>query len=272
MILEYKFQINIQFRLIFIFIMNQIISNTDLGLSFDIISIEGNIGSGKSTLINLLKHVYTHVNNSQYHVQYHFVDEPVSEWESIVDKTNGDKNILQLFYENQEKYSFVFQITAYITRLSNLKKKIDSIVDKRRLCCLEKKSVLKERHVIITERSLQTDRHVFAQMLYDDGKINEIEWVSYNHWFDAFSKEYGTGKIIYVNVSPTVSYTRTKKRDRGGEESIPLGYLKRCFDYHEQWISTFDPCNVMTFDASVNIDVVQMTHYGYIKPVVEFIK
>ena len=76
-----------------------------------IISIEGNIGSGKSTLLNLLREKY---KENQHII---FVDEPVSEWNKIKD---GEKSILELFYGDKDKYSFTFQILAYITRLRKL--------------------------------------------------------------------------------------------------------------------------------------------------------
>ena len=83
------------------------------------------------------------------------MEEPVLEWVEIKD-TNG-KNIIENFYENQEHYSFSFQMMAYISRLAMLKRAIKH--------CKEKGIKL-----IIFERSLQTDKNVFCKMLYDSGK------------------------------------------------------------------------------------------------------
>ena len=74
-----------------------------------LISIEGNIGSGKSTLVNILK--------TKYSDNILFVDEPVKEWNSI--KMN-DKNIIQHFYSDQTKNGYLFQSVAFITRLKRL--------------------------------------------------------------------------------------------------------------------------------------------------------
>ena len=74
-----------------------------------IISIEGNIGSGKSTVMTYLK--------KQNNLDIVFVDEPVNDWTTIKDSTG--KNALDLFYNNQKDNSFWFQILAYITRLRN---------------------------------------------------------------------------------------------------------------------------------------------------------
>ena len=82
-----------------------------------IISVEGSIGSGKSTLLKRLKDILKESNNII------FLQEPVDEWETIKDK-NGI-TILQKFYEDQEKYSFAFQMMAYISRLSLLKRTIE---------------------------------------------------------------------------------------------------------------------------------------------------
>ena len=74
-----------------------------------IISIEGNIGSGKTTLTKLLKDKTD---------KYIIVGEPIEEWLRIRDE--NDKNILDKFYNNQKEYSFQFQIMAYITKLKLL--------------------------------------------------------------------------------------------------------------------------------------------------------
>ena len=123
-----------------------------------IISIEGNIGSGKSTFIKKLEE---HWNSSSQldEKKIFFLSEPVDEWLSIKDE--NDEHILSKFYNNQEKYSFTFQMMAYISRLNKLKNAIEMLK-------------LQKNSVIITERSLMTDKHVFAKMLYDEKKIEKI--------------------------------------------------------------------------------------------------
>ena len=78
-----------------------------------IISIEGNIGSGKSTFFNYCRaQMYDRPDII-------FVEEPVDVWESIKD-SNGI-NLLQQFYNHPYDYAFCFQMTAYISRLARLK-------------------------------------------------------------------------------------------------------------------------------------------------------
>ena len=194
-----------------------------------IVSIEGNIGSGKSTLLENMKKYFSEYSNVV------FVDEPVSEWETITDPKNGE-NIIQLFYRDQEKYSFSFQMMAYISRLSLLKKAYEE----------------NENCIIITERSLLTDKHVFAQMLYDDGKIEDINYQIYKKWFDTFSKDFPIDLFIYVDTMPTNCFKRVDKRSRTGENNIPLEYLNNCHIYHERMMENF--CNVLHIDGNVDIN------------------
>uniref|UniRef100_A0A6C0AYK0 Deoxynucleoside kinase domain-containing protein n=1 Tax=viral metagenome TaxID=1070528 RepID=A0A6C0AYK0_9ZZZZ len=177
-----------------------------------IISIEGNIGSGKSTLINLLKE-YS-LNNVIY------LPEPVDTWNQIKD-SNGI-TILEKYYQDSKRYAFPFQMMAYITRLSLIRKAIDTAPD---------------NSIILTERSIYTDREIFAKMLYDSGKIEDIEYSIYLRWFEEFSESKLDG-IIYVQTTPDTCVHRIEKRNRKGEESIPLEYLSECHRYHENWINS----------------------------------
>lgn len=177
-----------------------------------IISIEGNIGSGKSTLLaNLQKHFS---NNAEII----FLKEPVDEWETITNE-NG-VTMLQLFYEDQKKHAFAFQMMAYISRLALLKEAV-------------KKN---PGAIIITERSLYTDKMVFAKMLFDSGNIELQNYKIYNKWFDTFASEFAINKVIYVKTSPEMSYSRITKRSRSGENNIQLEYLNNCHTYHNEML------------------------------------
>jgi deoxyadenosine/deoxycytidine kinase len=188
-------------------------------MSHIIVSIEGNIGSGKSTLLaNLRKHY-----KDEAHIV--FLKEPVDEWEKIKDE-NGI-TILEKFYANQEKYSFPFQMMAYVSRLKVLRDTLKNI-----------HQVDNKKTIIITERSLYTDKMVFAKMLYDSGKIEHINYQIYLNWFDTFSEEFPVHKIVYVKTLPENCHSRIMKRARDGEANIPLDYLNSCNEYHNHMLDT----------------------------------
>ena len=127
-----------------------------------IFSIEGNIGSGKSTLVEILKKSKKNIKLSNLPIVY--LQEPVDQWDKI--KNENGISILEEFYKNPKKWAFSFQMMAYISRLSLLKKTIRE----------------NPNSIIITERSTFTDRNVFAKMLYDEKNISHIDYQIYNTW------------------------------------------------------------------------------------------
>ena len=201
--------------------------------NFTMISIEGNIGSGKTTLMENLKEYYK--DNSKII----FLREPVDEWSTIKDISGA--TILEKFYQDQQKYSFPFQMMAYISRLNVLRATLNT---------LEKD----KKYVIITERSLNTDRYIFAKMLFETCKMEDVCYQIYLNWFDTFSAEFPVDKIVYVKTSPHICHKRINKRDRKGEEVIPLSYLDCCNEYHEQMLNKYSQ-NIEKMILDGNIDI-----------------
>lgn len=199
--------------------------------TIQIITIEGNIGSGKSTLLENLSQIY------QCDTRIVFLKEPVTEWEKI--KDSEGRTMLEKFYADQKKYSFSFQMMAYITRLAEFKMSIKANPDAT---------------IFFTERSLYTDKHVFAKMLYDMGNIEDVDYQIYTRWFDTFASDYTMNHVVYVRTSPEICFERIQMRSRTGEEMIPLGYLKRCHGYHEKMIQIeFQDVDTLTIDGNTNI-------------------
>jgi deoxyadenosine/deoxycytidine kinase len=173
-------------------------------------------------------------SNDKYAVV--FAPEPVSVWQTIKDKEGV--TVLERFYQDQEQYAFPFQMMAYISRLAVLRK------------------IIKERDptkplYIITERSLYTDKHIFAKMLYDQGKINEINYQIYLQWFDEFTEEIPVTHCVYLRSDPVVCHTRIAKRARAGEDIIPLEYLNDCHTYHDEYVTIYPDRIVL--DANVDV-------------------
>lgn len=182
-----------------------------------IIAIEGNIAAGKSTLVQKLKEIYAG------DARISFLDEPVEEWENTKDKYGI--SMLQKYYSDTKKYSFAFQMMALGSRLNILKKKINSLDPTI-------------PHVIITERSVYTDRDVFAKMLYDQHMMEDVEYNIYNKWFTDFVDN-KVDKIVMLKTDPIVSFERVGIRGRAGEV-IPIEYLQTCHEYHVQMLDNLD--------------------------------
>jgi deoxyadenosine/deoxycytidine kinase len=184
-----------------------------------IISVEGNIGAGKSTFLEKLKNEFPDA---------YFVPEPVDEWNTIVDKKGT--TILERYYDDPKKYAFSFQMMAFITRIKLLK------------------AAPKDR-LVITERSVFTDREIFAKMLYDSGKIEDIEYSIYLRWFDELVGDLKIDGIIYLKTGHLTCFNRIKSRNRQGEH-IPPSYVADCQYYHEKWLTGYS--RVLELDGEVD--------------------
>jgi deoxyadenosine/deoxycytidine kinase len=194
-----------------------------------VISVEGNIGSGKSTLLAKLADHYA------ADASICFLQEPVDIWDSIKDEEGV--TILQKYYADQKRYAFSFQMMAYISRIA-----------------LMRAALKKNYKVIIIERSVYTDSAVFAKMLFDDKKIEEIEYKIYLRWVNEFIDEFPPVKFIYVRAEPAVSFERILQRGRPGE-MIPMEYLQNCHKYHDEWLLlTSSPLLILNADADIKKD------------------
>tara|TARA_B100000925_G_C21972714_1_gene458650 strand:- start:301 stop:975 length:675 start_codon:yes stop_codon:yes gene_type:complete len=191
-----------------------------------IISIEGNIGTGKSTLLSILRNKYKDYEKIK------FVDEPLESWLNLKD-TDGE-NILEKFYKNQSRWSYSFQMNAFITR---------------------SKSILNAnptKNIVIIERSVITDRRVFAELLRSSGKISELEWKLYEEWYNWLLNDYNVKPDIYVYLrcSPDVSFSRMKSRARKEEDIVPKDYITLVADKHDDWLLNEHESAVVTLDVN----------------------
>ena len=194
------------------------------------IGIDGNIGSGKSTLLETISNKYKNDPNII------ILKEPLDIWDKVSDE-NG--NMLTHFYADPKQHSFAFQMLALFSRYSMLKKVMSENRNK----------------VIISERTLLTDKYVFAKMLHKQGNISDIHFQVYLQCFNEIAKDYPVDHIIYVKTDPEICHERIRKRSRIGEETIPLDYLLDCHQHHEEYLNDADilNCPKIVLDGNANI-------------------
>ncbi len=122
--------------------------------------IEGNIGSGKSTLCKMLENQSDNIE---------VICEPVQEWKNMFDD-NTSKNLLQVYYEDQNRWGFTFQLFGLFTRIKDVLN--PQVKDLR-----------------FVERSIFSYKNVFTRFLFEKGKISSLEWKMYNEWFNWLSND-----------------------------------------------------------------------------------
>ncbi len=189
-----------------------------------IISIEGNIGVGKSTFVE--KVLKANWENCE------IVPEPIDLWNQITDPEG--KNILHTFYSDIKRWAYSFQNVACITRMMKMDETIRNSDNK----------------YIFLDRSLATDANVFEKMLYDSKNINEQEHKMYLLWYDFYWKyvrDRNTNKSIhiYLKCDAEVCLDRIKKRGREEEKGITLDYLNDLNKYHDAWLTSDNECAIV---------------------------
>jgi deoxyadenosine/deoxycytidine kinase len=179
------------------------------------ILLEGNIGAGKSTVGATLKASGL----------FDFVEEPVKEW-----KTGFASDMLDLFYHDMSRWAFTFQLVTMLTR----KKTWEEILP------------LTDHSRVVLERSIFTDRYVFAPNLHRLGVINDDEWQVYCRlWnFVADSNDVEPDCILYLRTPADVCLERIRKRGRSEESGITLEYLCQLEILHDEWLCD-RPCAVL---------------------------
>ncbi|WP_372752962.1 deoxynucleoside kinase [Labilibaculum sp.] len=182
------------------------------------IAIAGNIGSGKTTLTELLA--------KQYGWEAHFED--------------VDENpYLNDFYDDMKRWSFNLQIYF-------LKSRFNQIMEIR-----------KAGKNVIQDRTIYEDAMIFAPNLYDMGLMTERDFKNYNNLFELMgSMIQAPDLLIYLRSSVPTLVNQIQKRGRNYEETIRLDYLKNLNTRYENWIQNYNRGKLLIVDAD-NIDFLE---------------
>ncbi len=178
--------------------------------------VEGNIGCGKSSFLGELEKLGIPV-----------LQEPVDTWSRV--KNENGKNIIEEFYTDPKRHAYLFQSIAFRSRVIAM-------------------SQLTQTKTVV-ERSVFTDRNVFAETVRTDGHMTNIEWDDYIKWFDwVIDKCPKPEKFVYLRTNPETCLKRIGYRARSGESTISLDYLQKLHRRHDRWL--LDEPNVIVIDAN----------------------
>jgi deoxyadenosine/deoxycytidine kinase len=182
-----------------------------------IYSVDGNIGAGKTTFLEAVRTTVAEALTGKIHI----VLEPVGEWLRL--KHSDGRSLLELFYADKKRWAYTFQNCAILTRLN---------------ATLEALKTLPADAIVLTERSVLTDRYVFAEMLRASGDLDSLEWELYCKWFDAFASTLPIEGIIYLSTDFGTAAQRIVKRARQGEERMEAHYLIELDEQHRRWVGS----------------------------------
>ena len=181
------------------------------------IAIAGNIGAGKSTLVEFLSRTY---GIAPYY-------EP-----------SEDNPYLPDFYEDMQRWAFHSQLYF----LSN-KFRIHQDLDRT-------------PGLVLLDRTIFEDAEVFATALYEMRKIDQRDWQTYCDFYQTILGAIRPPDLmIYLRCSMRTLRKRIRLRGRAMEQDMPLAYLKRLERLYERWIGAYDMGEVLILDTD-NLDYI----------------
>ncbi|ODN04972.1 Thymidine kinase 2, mitochondrial [Orchesella cincta] len=194
--------------------------NQNSGKRVITVSVDGNISSGKSTLVSSLKELFP--NDFRFEVD--LVPEPLEKWTDL-----KGHNLLGMFYEDSVKNNFMFQHYVQLTRLIETIKRPSKVAD------------LDGSHqgtVRIMERSLQNNRYCFTELARREGRLQPEEFAVLSEWHSWMEEHFNLNLdlLIYLRTSPETVFNRMNQRGREEESSVPFDYLKNLHETYEDWL------------------------------------
>ncbi|CAL1616561.1 unnamed protein product [Knipowitschia caucasica] len=207
------------------------------------VSIEGNIAVGKSTFACLLQSACP---------DWEVVAEPVRKWQNIQSGAPGSctvSNLLQMMYSDPQRWSYTFQSHSCMGRMkTQLQPPAPRLLQ------------TPGGAVQVYERSIYSDRYIFALNSFELGFLNSTEWAIYQEWHsllvEEFDQRVALEGIIYLRAPPQTCMERLQIRARPEEQAVQQDYLDNLHSQHERWL--VDKSTEVHFEALRRAPVLQL--------------
>jgi deoxyadenosine/deoxycytidine kinase len=166
------------------------------------IAIAGNIGTGKTSLTNLL--------SKRFGWTPHF--ESVTDNPYLVD-----------FYKDMSRWSFPLQIFFLNHRFT------------------AHQAVTQGTNSAIQDRSIYEDANIFARNLYEQGQMEERDYRNYLQLYTTMTSFLQPPDLVlYLRKSLPKLKEQISKRGRDYEKSIPDEYLLNLNRYYDEWMERYE--------------------------------
>ena len=182
------------------------------------IAIAGNMGAGKSTLVEFL--------HATYDVQPFY--EP-----------NDENPYLKDFYKDMRRWAFQSQL-YFLSNKFRLHQELD-----------------RQPGVVALDRTIFEDAEVFATALYQMRKISKRDWATYQGLYNTILDAIKPPDLmIYLRCSMRTLRKRIRLRGRAMERDVPLSYLRRLDRLYEEWIRSYEMSDVLVLETD-DLDYIQ---------------
>ena len=175
------------------------------------IAIAGNMGAGKSTLVDFLARTYD--------------VKPFYE-------PNDENPYLADFYKDMKAWAFQSQL-YFLSNKFRLHQALD-----------------REPGVVALDRTIFEDAEIFATALHQMRKISKRDWHTYQALYASILDAIRPPDLmIYLRCSMRTLRQRIRLRGRAMERDVPLSYLKRLERLYEAWIDDYSMSDVLVLET-----------------------
>ena len=163
-------------------------------------TVEGIIGAGKSTLCARLQEA-----------GYVVTQEPIDQW--IV----GPHNLLTTYYDNPQKYAYLFQCHVLHPRGHY------------------EKAMPPPGFASFQERSIDSNA-LFSRLQHELGHMDDVEYDSYMaQYHRAELIPSVASRVVFLDVDVDTAMKRVAHRSRAAETSLTRSYQVQLRDLHNHW-------------------------------------
>jgi deoxyadenosine/deoxycytidine kinase len=175
------------------------------------IAIAGNIGAGKSTLVEFLSRAY---GIAPYY-------EP-----------SEDNPYLPDFYKDMKRWSFHSQL-YFLSNKFRIHQELDRMPG-----------------LVVLDRTIFEDAEIFATALHDMKRMDDRDWNTYWAFYQSILNAIRPPDLmIYLRCSMRTLRKRIRLRGRAMEQDVPLSYLKRLDRLYEQWVASYDLGEILVLET-----------------------
>jgi len=175
------------------------------------IAIAGNMGSGKSTLVEFLSRTY---GITPFY-------EP-----------NDENPYLADFYKDMKGWAFQSQL-YFLSNKFRLHQELD-----------------RQPGVVALDRTIFEDAEIFATALHQMRKISKRDWETYQGFYQAILDAIRPPDLlVYLRCSMRPLRQRIRLRGRRMEQDVPLAYLKRLERLYDNWIESYEMSDVLVLET-----------------------
>ena len=193
------------------------------------IGIMGNIGVGKSTLVDAAS------TSPLNEILLGTIPDRTGDEKVFAFKEKFNPKVLDAFYENPAENAFMAQIEFFNGRLDR-QLKIEGC-----------------KGVILEDRTLPEDYFIFGLAQKILGNMSEEEFLAYQRTYNLMTEKIPEPDlIVYLKAEVPILLQRIKERGRKSETTIPANYLSLLNELYEKFISRHVNCPVLIIDANID--------------------